>query len=254
MRGVRGRLAGRLALVAAVAVTGCGGAPEAASPTTTTPTTVTSTSSSTTVAPATVATTPPTTVTTTTTTTTAAPTTTAPPTTVAPPAYTFPVDPPSATDYGPAHHDYPAADIFAPCGSPVLAPTAGVVDEVTTVDVWDPAVDDGATRGGLSVSIVGGDGVRYYGSHLSEVAVAAGQPVGSGSVLGAVGDTGNARGTGCHLHFGISPPCGQGDWWIRRGVVAPYPYLQAWEVGGQLSPAEEVSAWRAAHPADCPAG
>ena len=40
---------------------------------------------------------------------------------------------------------------------------------MSTKDVWDPKVNDGATRGGLSVTIFGDDGVRYYGSHLSAI-------------------------------------------------------------------------------------
>jgi murein DD-endopeptidase MepM/ murein hydrolase activator NlpD len=172
-----------------------------------------------------------------------------------PPAYVFPVQPPAVADYAPAHHDYPAADMFAPCGSEVVAVTAGVVSEVTRRDDWDPAVNDGATRGGLSVTVVGDDGVRYYGSHLSSVdpSISPDVRVSAGQRLGEVGDSGNAAGTGCHLHFGISPPCGTGDWEVRRGTVGPAPFLDAWRSGmTRASPYVEVDAWRRAHPGDCP--
>lgn len=181
------------------------------------------------------------------TTTSAAPTTvpatTAAPTSAAALKYTFPVGSSSAS-FEHAHHDYPAADIFADCGSPVLAVTSGVVQDVSAVDVWDSSTDNAEVRGGLSVSVVGDDGVRYYGSHLESLdpATVSGARVASGQQLGTVGDTGNAAGTGCHLHFGISPPCGPGDWEVRRGVLEPWDLLEDWRDGGQLSPAAAIAA------------
>ena len=68
--------------------------------------------------------------------------------------------------YGRSHHDYPATDIFAARGCTVVAPVTGRVDEVSTVDRWSSSTDRGADRGGRFFSIVGDDGVRYYGSHL----------------------------------------------------------------------------------------
>src|SRR5262245_59501954 len=81
--------------------------------------------------------------------------------------YVFPVE--GTTSYAHTHHDYPASDIMAPCGRPVRAVTDGVVLEVSRVDRWDPQTNLGADRGGLSVSILGDDGVRYYGSHFSVI-------------------------------------------------------------------------------------
>ncbi|HET7487400.1 MAG TPA: peptidoglycan DD-metalloendopeptidase family protein [Acidimicrobiales bacterium] len=204
---------------------------------------------------------PPAPTTTSTSTTTGATTTTRPTSSTAPPrrttttaaavagTYRFPVAAASAR-YGHSHHDYPATDIFAPCGSQVVAAAAGVVQEVSRSDTWDPKVNDGATRGGLFTSVIGDDGVRYYGSHLSAVApgIDAGVRVSAGQPLGSVGDTGDARGVGCHLHFGLSPNCGPGDWAVRRGAVYPWPYLDSWRAGGQRSPAPAVAAWNAAHP------
>ncbi len=154
------------------------------------------------------------------------------------PVYTFPVVPAESATYARSHHDYPAADIFAPCGSDVVAPTAGTVQEVAAVDVWNHSVNAGETRGGLSFALVGADGVRYYGSHLQELdaAVGPGVRVETGTRIGAVGDSGNAKGSGCHLHFGISTPCGPGDWQRRRGEVRPQEHLDAWRAGGQSTP------------------
>lgn len=92
-----------------------------------------------------------------------------PPAPVAAPAgdYTFPMSPASVARYGRSHHDYPATDIFAPCGTPAVAVTGGVIQEVIRTDEWSSANDNPAIRGGLSYSMVGDDGVRYYGSHLA---------------------------------------------------------------------------------------
>jgi murein DD-endopeptidase MepM/ murein hydrolase activator NlpD len=130
--------------------------------------------------------------------------------------------------------------------------TAGVVTEVSRTDDWTVRENGGATRGGLSVSIVGTDGVRYYGSHLKSVVkgIVPGHRVRKGETLGLVGHTGSARSTPCHLHFGISPPCATRDWWNRRGVLSPYPFLTSWQGAGQRSPVKAVAAWKAAH--GCP--
>ena len=152
--------------------------------------------------------------------------------------YVFPVQPATNTTYGPYHHDYPATDIFCPVGSRFVAPTAGIVDYVSTRDTWDPSTDDPAVRGGLSVAIIGDDGVRYYGSHLSRVleGIVPGVRVSAGQQLGLTGKTGDARFTAPHLHFGISPPTTPYDWKVRRGTISPYKYLKAWAAGTQLQP------------------
>jgi murein DD-endopeptidase MepM/ murein hydrolase activator NlpD len=174
-------------------------------------------------------------------------TTTAPTATRAPAArYTFPLRG-CRYDFSRGHHDYPATDIFAPAGCAVVAPVAGRIDEVTTTDRWDAGSNRGADRGGLSVSIVGVDGVRYYGSHLSALAsgVVPGARVEPGRLLGRVGNTGSARPTPSHLHFGLSWPTRPGVWWVRRGAVDPWPFLSSWRRGGSLSPAAAVRAARA---------
>lgn len=152
--------------------------------------------------------------------------------------YAFPVRPSDVADYGLAHHDYPATDIFAPEGTDFVAPTDGRVDFVSRTNRWDPSVDDPATRGGLSVAIVGEDGVRYYGSHLREVAsgIKRGVTVRVGEKLGEVGNSGNARGVVSHLHFGISRPTYPTDWRIRRGQISPFDYLNVWRKGDDVTP------------------
>ncbi|GIF96466.1 M23 family metallopeptidase [Catellatospora citrea] len=148
------------------------------------------------------------------------------------------------TSYGRTHHDYQATDIMAPCGATVVAAIDGVVLEISPVDLYDPKNDDGATRGGKSVSLLGDDGVRYYGSHFSAIdaKIRAGVRVTAGQHLGKVGRTGLA--SACHLHFGMSPVCTRtGDWWIRRGVIWPWRYLDAWRKGAAKSPVPEITAW-----------
>jgi murein DD-endopeptidase MepM/ murein hydrolase activator NlpD len=151
-----------------------------------------------------------------------------------------------------SHHDYPASDIFAERGCTFVSPVDGQVDEVTRVDSWDGKSNVGRDRGGLSVSVVGVDGVRYYGSHLSAITtgINPGVQVRAGQPLGLIGSTGSARVTPPHLHFGISWPTPAGKWWIRRGSVSPQPFLNAWRKGQQLSPVPAVAKARRAYGVD----
>ncbi len=158
-------------------------------------------------------------------------------------AHAFPVV--GRSSYAHSHHDYPASDIITACGNKFVAPVTGTVLAVVRVDTWTASANLGATRGGLSVSILGTDGVRYYGSHLRMIlpAIKPGVGVTAGEQLGEVGDTGDA--SACHLHFGISPPCQRtGDWWNQRGTVWPWPYLDSWRTGGSRSPVAEVATWQ----------
>ncbi|GAA0629165.1 hypothetical protein GCM10009547_35990 [Sporichthya brevicatena] len=157
------------------------------------------------------------------------------------PSYVFPIQDCDAS-YGRVHHDYPASDVFAREGCPIVSVTDGVVDEVSRRDRWNPRRNDGATRGGLSVSIIGDDGVRYYYSHLSVInrRIEPGERVTAGRRLGQVGRTGSARGTSPHVHFGLSWPTPHRAWWVRRGMLAPAPYLDAWRDGKDRSPARAI--------------
>jgi murein DD-endopeptidase MepM/ murein hydrolase activator NlpD len=98
-------------------------------------------------------------------------------------------------------------DIFAPHGTPVRATTEGVVARI------------GKNRlGGMVVWVIGPGGQRHYYAHLSRYAdLRRGQRIAAGTVIGYVGNTGNARGTPPHLHYGI---------YIAEGAINPYPLLQ----------------------------
>lgn len=153
--------------------------------------------------------------------------------------YFFPVQA-AKVRYVDYHHDYPAADIECPIGSRFVAVTGGVVDFVSAQDIWRSDTDNPPDRGGLAVAIIGDDGVRYYGSHLQQIAagIAPGVRVEAGQLLGLTGNSGNANRPGIipHLHFGISPPTTPDDWRTRRGTVRPYDYLRAWERGENVTP------------------
>lgn len=154
---------------------------------------------------------------------------------------------PRGGSYGRTHHHYPASDIFAPCGAKFLSPVDGVVSAVSAKDVWTRKTNRGPERGGLSIAIDAG-AVRYYGSHEAKVFVKTGDRVRKGQIIGTVGDTGSAKGTGCHIHFGLSPTaCPIDSWWIRRGTIYPWPFLDAWKRGDVTSakadPTQEVLKW-----------
>ncbi|MEY5030148.1 MAG: hypothetical protein RLZZ334_95 [Actinomycetota bacterium] len=159
------------------------------------------------------------------------------------PVYVFPIAGCEA-NYARAHHDYAATDILTKAGCRFVAPIDGVVDEVNRTDLWKGKTNLGIDRGGLYVSIIGVDGVRYYGSHLRSIplSIQPGVSVKAGRLLGTVGSTGSARGTAPHLHFGISWPTPANIWWVRRGEVLPWKYLDAWKAGKDLSPVKEVNA------------
>ncbi len=103
-----------------------------------------------------------------------------------------------------SHH---GVDIFAPRGTPVLASAEGVVNRVQNTNI-----------GGKVVWLR--DPVRnanLYYAHLDSQYVRSGQRVRPGDTIGFVGNTGNARTTPPHLHFGV----------YRRGEgpVDPFPFL-----------------------------
>jgi murein DD-endopeptidase MepM/ murein hydrolase activator NlpD len=176
-------------------------------------------------------------------------------TTVAPAdvRHVYPVQDAANTSFGETHSGYPATDIFhtGGCGARLVSPVDGVVLEVRRDNEWDPAVDDPDTRGGRTVAIEGDDAVRYYLAHfqLIDDAVQPGLRVAAGDPLGELGDSG--RTSACHLHFGLSPVCPNDEWWVRRGVIWPYPYLRDWRDGVNTSPLPEITAWQADHPDAC---
>jgi murein DD-endopeptidase MepM/ murein hydrolase activator NlpD len=111
--------------------------------------------------------------------------------------YVFPVGGgPEVVSVAARHHDYPAADIIAPEGSPVYALTSAVV-----TDAW-PSPHG---RCGIGFEIRADDGRTYVYCHLSflEPSVVAGAPLAAGAPAGLVGSTGNS--TGPHLHLQYVP-------------------------------------------------
>ena len=113
------------------------------------------------------------------------------------------------------HH---GIDIFAPRGTSVLAATDGVVRSVRPNNLGGNVVWLSDPERGQSL---------YY-AHLDTQVVTAGQRVRLGDTLGFVGNTGNARTTKPHLHFGIYRR-GEGPVdpfpWVRRVIATPPPLV-----------------------------
>jgi peptidoglycan LD-endopeptidase LytH len=164
-------------------------------------------------------------------------------------ARAYPISAGVTSSYARIHSGYPAADVFAACGTEVHAMATGVVVHVRAADTYDRKTDNPALRGGKSVAILGGDAVRYYTSHLDRVDVIVGQAVMAGDVVGTIGLTGDSE--ACHTHVGISPLCPATEWSIRRGVIWPWPYLDAWKVDKAKAPGPEIRTWSGAHPDAC---
>lgn len=93
-------------------------------------------------------------------------------------------------------------DIFAARGTAVRSTTRGVV-----VAIRDTGL------GGRQVWVLGPGRERHYYAHLDDWApgLATGDIVEPGTRLGSVGDTGNARGTPPHLHYGVYGTDGAAD-------------------------------------------
>ena len=111
------------------------------------------------------------------------------------------------------HH---GVDIFAPRGTPVLSAGEGRVSRVSETSVGGRVVWVRDEERGMSV---------YY-AHLDTQLVERGARVQAGDTLGTVGNTGNARTTPPHLHFGL---------YVRgEGPVDPWFWLH--DPGGSPAP------------------
>jgi hypothetical protein len=111
--------------------------------------------------------------------------------------YVFPVGGgPSIVSVSHSHHDYPAADIAAPTGSPVYALADAVVQRSWRYP--DP-------RCGIGLTLQTTDGTSWTYCHLSALdgGVVAGVTLSAGQEIGLVGMTGDA--TGPHLHLQMNP-------------------------------------------------
>ncbi|MDH2424954.1 M23 family metallopeptidase [Sphaerisporangium sp. TRM90804] len=162
-------------------------------------------------------------------------------------SYLFPVRG-CRVDYARTAGSPPKTTIWAGRGCAFVAPVDGRVHEVNALNRWRPSTDRGADREGRFVSIIGADGVRYLGGHLEAVSagIRPGVPVRAGQVLGTVGNSGDARDGAPNLHFAVSWPTDSRYWWVRRGMVDPWSYLDAWMSGNRtLSPGDQVAAVRA---------
>jgi murein DD-endopeptidase MepM/ murein hydrolase activator NlpD len=106
-------------------------------------------------------------------------------------------------------------DVFAACGTPIVAARGGVVK-----------FKQYHSRAGYYVVIDGArTGVDYSYMHLREAAlVDAGERVETGQLIGFVGDSGRAD--GCHLHFEEWSAPG---WYDGGSAFDPLPDLRAWD-------------------------
>jgi len=102
-------------------------------------------------------------------------------------------------------HLHQGNDIFAAMGTPCVACVTGTVNQGQ------------GKNAGLYVRLVGDDGNVFYYMHLQRFAATG--HVSAGTVIGYVGDTGNAVGGPPHLHFEIHPGGGP--------AINPYPILVA---------------------------
>lgn len=96
-------------------------------------------------------------------------------------------------------------DMIGDRGLPLVAVVDGFVQQKTN------------SLGGNAVWLSGADGNKYYYAHLDSWGAAG--SVTAGTVIGTLGDTGNARFSIPHLHFEIHPGGG--------AAVNPYPTVRA---------------------------
>ncbi len=122
------------------------------------------------------------------------------------------------------HH---GVDIFAPRGTPVLSATPGRVSRVQNTEIGGKVVWVRDSEEPNSV---------YY-AHLDSQVVQAGAKVTPGTLLGFVGNTGNARTTPPHLHFGV--------YRRREGPVNPYYYLfkPSQDLVATTAPVDHLGSW-----------
>ena len=86
-------------------------------------------------------------------------------------------------------------DLAAPSGTPVRAVAPGTVTAAGEAGAY-----------GLKVEIKHEDGTETWYAHMSRIDASVGQVVKAGTLVGAVGATGNV--TGPHLHFEVRPDGG----------------------------------------------
>ncbi|MDB5234436.1 MAG: hypothetical protein JWR44_1429 [Hymenobacter sp.] len=125
----------------------------------------------------------------------------------------------SARDGGARQHE--GIDIFAPRGTPAVAATSGFITRTGETPL-----------GGRVVWLAdAAHGNHIYYAHLDKQLVVPGQQVRAGDTLGLVGNTGNARTTVPHLHFGI--------YRSGQGAVDPFPFVRRPVAAAPLSGPEQ---------------
>lgn len=148
--------------------------------------------------------------------------------------------------YIPTPHLHEGTDIIAESGTPIVASGPGVLAAMNTTPV-----------GGNIIWIVGDDGNAIYYAHLLSFGegLQAGQRVEMGTVIGYVGNTGNAIGSVPHVHLEIHPAIrDRAGRIIDSGVnidslgfarsrtppTNPKPYLDQWLVQAEARAQEFV--------------
>ena len=133
--------------------------------------------------------------------------------------YVFPVGGgPELVSVGHHHHDYPAADIAAPEGSPLFALADSFV--LDTYDVGNCGI-------GLMIELQ--DGTQYTYCHLSfrEPAVHTGVALSAGQAVGLVGHTGHATGPHLHLQFDPATRYPQNEAWFQAFAGVAFNWQDA---------------------------
>jgi murein DD-endopeptidase MepM/ murein hydrolase activator NlpD len=97
-------------------------------------------------------------------------------------------------------------DIFAPKRTPAIASADGVITGVKEEGIGGKVVWLRVTNKNITL---------YY-AHLDKQLVNEGRYVKKGDTLGLVGNTGNAKHTGSHLHFGV---------YTNAGPMDPFPFV-----------------------------
>ncbi|HEY6016148.1 MAG TPA: peptidoglycan DD-metalloendopeptidase family protein, partial [Gaiellaceae bacterium] len=143
--------------------------------------------------------------------------------------YVFPVGGgPGLVSVSHVHHDYPAADIAAPEGSPAYALANGVVTNAWTGD----------PKCGTGFTIQTEDAQTWTYCHLAvlDPVVAVGAGLAAGTQVGLVGHTGDA--TGPHLHLQLQPATAypQEESWFQSFAGSAF----TWQDGGG-APASDIS-------------
>jgi murein DD-endopeptidase MepM/ murein hydrolase activator NlpD len=135
-------------------------------------------------------------------------------------AHVFPVDGPHWTrgaigEFGAPRsggRTHEGFDVVAACGTPLVAVRTGRVLR----QGFDPAL-----YGNYLLIYGQGEHRSYFYAHMPRPAlVRRGGRVYAGERVGFVGETGNARSVGCHLHFEIH---------VRGRPIDPLQALRSWE-------------------------